>query len=187
MADVIEIAGKMRTLARKKACRYWRKTDWQALAEDCEIEGWIGFLKAVAKESDEWICWSEALHSMTDAVVQWLYCGLSTYRTREALKPERIPFSLWGVDLRIQPATGPSPEQIVIASDLERKIRERMIRYKNNLVLETTLDIAILDGTSRLRRGTNLGESVRVVRGRRVRQLRKITSELLEEKEACRA
>lgn|SRR3990167_5877277 len=186
MDDMTEIARKMRSLARKKASRYWSKTDWQALADDCEMEGWIGFLKATAKESDEWICWSEAIHSMTDAIVQWLFCGLSTYRTREALKSERI--AIGDIRLSLHPFTGPSPEQIAIAQDLERKLRNSFRKYKNSQALGEILDDAILDGRLRLIRGSSTGESMRVVRGRRVGQLRKIATELLgEEKEMYHA
>ena len=142
MTEATEIAAKMRCIARKKARRYWNKTDWLALAEDCEVEGWVGFLNASEKGEPEWVCWSEAVHSMTDAIVQWLY-GINAYRVRTALRSERIPFQ--GVNFRIRPFLGPNPEQITIARDLEIKIRDRMIRHKNSYALNNTLTDCLLD------------------------------------------
>ena len=184
MTSTMEIAAKMRNIARKRTRRYWRRTDREALAEDCEIEGWIGFLEMAAKGGLEWMCWSAAVHSMTDAIVQWFY-RLQTYRTREALDPKRIP--LTGINFTMHASFDAYPEDVVIAHDLEMKIRGKIELCKNSRALGGTLDDALLDGTLRLRRGTNPGESARVVRGRRVRQLRKITSDLLREKGVCHA
>lgn len=188
MEDLDTVALKLRYIARRRARRFARKTDWEALAEDCETEGWIGYLRAQARGVPEWVWWSEAVHAMTDAIVQWLY-GASEYNTRQQYSSTRIP--LMGINLGTRSADDPRPEQLAMAHDLEIKLRRRLDSMNEGSVsarydiaaYHRVLDDAILDGTSELRAGRKMGmrikESERVVRGRRIRRIREITTELL--------
>lgn len=176
-----EHIAKIRSIARKRARKFRSKTDWQALAEDCEIGGWIGYLEQKEKGSPEWVCWSEANYAMTDVIVNWLY-GVRAYTKRSMLSKERIPFS--GVNLRLHPSPDPGPESVVVARDLAKKIHGRLGFPRNGSTLKRMFTDAVLDGRLQLRRferDRGETESVRIKRGRRVRQIKHIAQSVLKE------